>query len=153
MKEEEFMITFFIALALLIVGYFVYGKFIEHVFHPDERATPCVAHPDGVDFCPITKWRAFLIQLLNIAGLGPIFGALSGAIMLAGFQKSTANLDGEKSKGVTYQTAKELVQKFEEKAGAVSCKDIKGIETGKMLHSCPDCIKDAAALVEEVLHL
>lgn len=80
-------------------------------------------------------------------------GALSGAIMLAGFQKSTANLDGEKSKGVTYQTAKELVQKFEEKAGAVSCKDIKGIETGKMLHSCPDCIKDAAALVEEVLHL
>lgn len=74
------MITFFIALALLIVGYFVYGKIIERVFHPDDRATPCVAHPDGVDFCPITEWRAFLIQLLNIAGLGPIFGALSGAI-------------------------------------------------------------------------
>lgn len=74
------MITFFIALALLIVGYFVYGKFVETIFHPDDRATPCVAHPDGVDFCPISKWRAFLIQLLNIAGLGPIFGALSGAI-------------------------------------------------------------------------
>ncbi|MBE6023824.1 MAG: carbon starvation protein A [Cellulosilyticum sp.] len=74
------MITFFIALILLIVGYFVYGKFVETVFHPDERSTPCVVHPDGVDFCPISKGRAFLIQLLNIAGLGPIFGALSGAI-------------------------------------------------------------------------
>ncbi|MGE4485594.1 MAG: carbon starvation protein A [Oscillospiraceae bacterium] len=74
------MVTFFVALALLIVGYLVYGAFVEKVFHPDDRATPCVAHPDGVDFCPIPKWRAFLIQLLNIAGLGPIFGALSGAI-------------------------------------------------------------------------
>lgn len=74
------MITFFVSLLLLILGYFVYGKFVENVFHPDDRSTPCIAHPDGVDFCPISKWRAFLIQLLNIAGLGPIFGALSGAI-------------------------------------------------------------------------
>ena len=74
------MITFFIALACLISGYFVYGKFVDKMFHPDDRATPCVSHPDGVDYCPLPKWRAFLIQLLNIAGLGPIFGALSGAI-------------------------------------------------------------------------
>ena len=74
------MITFLIALALLIIGYFVYGKVIENVFQPDNRATPCVAHPDGVDFCPMSMWRSFLVQLLNIAGLGPIFGALSGAI-------------------------------------------------------------------------
>lgn len=74
------MISFFVCLALLIVGYLVYGKFTEKVFGPDDRQTPCVAHPDGVDFTPIKPWRAFLIQLLNIAGLGPIFGALSGAI-------------------------------------------------------------------------
>lgn len=73
------MVTFFVALAILIVGYIVYGAFVEKVFHPDDRPTPCVAHPDGVDFTPISKGRAFLIQLLNIAGLGPIFGALAGA--------------------------------------------------------------------------
>ena len=74
------MISFFLALALLIIGYLTYGKFVESVFHPDDRKTPCVAHPDGVDYVEIKPWRAFLIQLLNIAGLGPIFGALSGAI-------------------------------------------------------------------------
>lgn len=74
------MITFFISLAILIVGYIVYGTFVEKVFHPDDRPTPCMQHPDGVDFVPMKGWRAFLIQLLNIAGLGPIFGALSGAI-------------------------------------------------------------------------
>ena len=74
------MLTFFISLAILIIGYVLYGKFVEKVFHPDDRQTPCVVHPDGVDFVPISKKRAFLVQLLNIAGLGPIFGALSGAI-------------------------------------------------------------------------
>lgn len=74
------MITFFICLALLIIGYLVYGAIVEKVFKPDDRKTPCNIHPDGVDYVPISTWRAFLIQLLNIAGLGPIFGALSGAI-------------------------------------------------------------------------
>lgn len=74
------MITFFICLALLIIGYLVYGAVVEKVFKPDDRKTPCNVHPDGVDYVPISTWRAFLIQLLNIAGLGPIFGALSGAI-------------------------------------------------------------------------
>lgn len=74
------MVTFFVCLALLVVGYIVYGAVVEKVFKPDDRQTPCVAHPDGVDYVPMKPWRAFLIQLLNIAGLGPIFGALSGAI-------------------------------------------------------------------------
>ena len=74
------MVTFFACLALLIIGFFTYGKIVESVFRPDERLTPCTAHPDGVDYVPMKPWRAFLIQLLNIAGLGPIFGALSGAI-------------------------------------------------------------------------
>ena len=74
------MITFIVALAALILGYVFYGAVVEKVFKPDDRLTPCVEHPDGVDYVPMKPWRAFLIQLLNIAGLGPIFGALSGAI-------------------------------------------------------------------------
>ena len=73
------MLTFFVCLAVLIVGFFTYGKLVEKVFHIDDRETPAIAHPDGVDYVPMKTWRVFLIQLLNIAGLGPIFGALSGA--------------------------------------------------------------------------
>ena len=73
------MITFFVCLALLIVGFFTYGKLVERVFQIDDRQTPALAHPDGVDYVPMKTWRIFLIQLLNIAGLGPIYGALAGA--------------------------------------------------------------------------
>ncbi|MBR6566739.1 MAG: carbon starvation protein A [Spirochaetaceae bacterium] len=74
------MVTFLIGVAILIVGYFVYGALVERVFQPDDRPTPAVAHADGIDFVPMATWRIFLIQLLNIAGLGPIFGAISGAL-------------------------------------------------------------------------
>ena len=73
------MITFLISLVVLIVGFALYSKLIEKVFRVDDRQTPAVAHPDGVDYTPMKTWRLFLIQLLNIAGLGPIFGALDGA--------------------------------------------------------------------------
>ncbi len=73
------MISFFLSLAILIVGFFIYSKVIEKVFHIDDRQTPATVHPDGVDYMPMKTWRIFLIQLLNIAGLGPIFGALAGA--------------------------------------------------------------------------
>lgn len=74
------MITFFVALALLIAGYFTYSKVVDRVFQPYQSPTPCAAHPDGVDYVPISTPKAFLIELLNIAGLGPIFGALLGAL-------------------------------------------------------------------------
>lgn len=74
------MISFFACLALLIGGYFVYGKFVEKVFKPDDRPTPAYTLTDGADYVPMKSWRVFLIQLLNIAGLGPIFGALAGAV-------------------------------------------------------------------------
>ncbi|MEG1824769.1 MAG: carbon starvation protein A [Cloacibacillus sp.] len=74
------MISFLIALAFLIGGYCIYGAYIERLFSPDDRKTPAVQHPDGVDYVPLETWRIFLIQVLNIAGLGPIFGALSGAL-------------------------------------------------------------------------
>ncbi|MBR1891281.1 MAG: carbon starvation protein A [Clostridia bacterium] len=74
------MITFFIALILLFGGYLVYSRLSEKVFAVDDRKTPAVANPDGVDITPLPKWKAFLIELLNIAGTGPIFGAISGAL-------------------------------------------------------------------------
>ena len=74
------MVTFFIALALLIGGYLLYSRVTERVFAIDDRKTPAIANPDGVDIAPLPKWKAFLIELLNIAGTGPIFGAISGAL-------------------------------------------------------------------------
>ena len=74
------MVTFSAALALLIIGYIVYGSFVNHVFAPDaKRRTPAVALNDGVDYIPMPTWKIFMIQFLNIAGLGPIFGAIMGA--------------------------------------------------------------------------
>ena len=74
------MISFIICLAVLIGGYFVYGKIVENTFAPDDRETPAVKINDGVDYVVMPQWKLFLVQLLNIAGLGPIFGALQGAL-------------------------------------------------------------------------
>ena len=74
------MITFFIALAVLIGGYLIYSRVSEKIFAIDNRKTPAIANPDGIDITPLPKWKAFLIELLNIAGTGPIFGAISGAL-------------------------------------------------------------------------
>ena len=74
------MITFTIALLMLVLGYFVYGRYINNLFMPDPtRKTPAVTMQDGVDFIPMPTWKIFMIQFLNIAGLGPIFGAIMGA--------------------------------------------------------------------------
>lgn len=73
------MISLFISFAVLIVGYCVYGKIVEQVFSPDDRQTPAIRINDGVDYVPLKTWKSFLVQLLNIAGTGPIFGALMGA--------------------------------------------------------------------------
>jgi len=74
------MVTYFVALAILVVGYFAYGSLVEKIFKPTDKPTPAMSNPDGVDYVPIPAAKAFLIQLLNIAGLGPIFGAISGAM-------------------------------------------------------------------------
>ena len=74
------MLTFIIAVAILIIGFVFYGKHVDNIFGPDDRETPAVTLNDGVDFVPMQGWKIFLIQLLNIAGLGPIFGALNGAL-------------------------------------------------------------------------
>lgn len=74
------MVSFILCLALLIVGYFVYGKIVDNTFAPDDRETPAVRINDGVDYVVMPQWKLFLVQLLNIAGLGPIFGAIQGAL-------------------------------------------------------------------------
>ena len=74
------MITFLICLLLLIASYFTYGKYVERTFGMDtSRAVPSDVQFDGIDYVPLPMWKTFLIQLLNIAGLGPIFGAVLGA--------------------------------------------------------------------------
>lgn len=73
------MISFIVSIVVLILGYILYGKFVEKVFGVNAaRPTPAVANPDGIDYVELPWWKAFLIQFLNIAGLGPIFGAIMG---------------------------------------------------------------------------
>src|SRR5690554_6334423 len=75
------MATLLISVLVLFAGYFFYSRYIERVFGADgNRPTPAVTMTDGVDYIPMPWWRIFLIQFLNIAGLGPIFGAVAGAM-------------------------------------------------------------------------
>lgn len=80
-------------------------------------------------------------------------GALSGAIMLAGLKNSDGNIDAPATKAETYKLSKELLQKFAEKTGSTVCKELKGVETGQMLCSCPDCIRIGVEVAQEVLGL
>ena len=73
------MITFSLSFVALILGYLFYCRFIAHMFGPDDRVTPAVAKADGIDFIALPNWKVFMIQFLNIAGTGPIFGAIMGA--------------------------------------------------------------------------
>ena len=73
------MITFCVSLVALILGYFIYGRCVERIFGPDDRVTPAVAKADGLDYIVLPSWKIFMIQFLNIAGTGPIFGAIMGA--------------------------------------------------------------------------
>ncbi len=73
------MISFTLSLIALVLGYLFYGRFIEKVFGPDDRVTPAVAKADGLDYIVLPNWKIFMIQFLNIAGTGPIFGAIMGA--------------------------------------------------------------------------
>ena len=73
------MITFSLSLLALILGYIIYGRIVEKIFAPDGRPTPAVSMADGVDYVVLPGWKIFMIQFLNIAGTGPIFGAIMGA--------------------------------------------------------------------------
>ena len=75
------MITFVVCLLALVLGYVLYGKFIEHIMEPDKnKKTPCYTMQDGIDYTPMPTWKVYLIQFLNIAGTGPIFGTIQGIL-------------------------------------------------------------------------
>ncbi len=74
------MYSFIISIVALVVGYFIYGRVVEKFFGADPaRVTPAVSMQDGVDYVPMPSWKVYMIQFLNIAGTGPIFGAIMGA--------------------------------------------------------------------------
>ena len=79
-RKKQALYSFIISIVALVAGYFLYGRFVEKIFGPDPaRPTPAVAKADGVDFIKLPSWKVFMIQFLNIAGTGPIFGAIMGA--------------------------------------------------------------------------
>lgn len=78
-------------------------------------------------------------------------GAVNGAVTILGLLNSSANLEKPDSKGQTYKLSKELVETFKNKNKSIVCKDLKGVETGEVLRSCPGCIEDAVIILEKIL--
>ena len=105
----------------------------------------------GVD--PVTAFKIGEGFGLGMGGMENTCGALSGAIMLAGLTNSDGDLDHPRTKAGTYRISRELTEAFKEKTGALVCRDLKGIDTGKVLCSCPKCIDSAVQIVEEILGL
>lgn len=87
----------------------------------------------------------------GMGGMQATCGAVSGACVLAGMKNSCADLDQPKSKGSSYKLSRQIVAEFIEQNGSCVCKELKGVDTGVVLRSCPDCIRDAAALAEKIL--
>ena len=106
------MISFFLSIAALLAGYFVYSKIVDRNFGAEpNRTTPAIRLEDGVDFVKMPFWKIFLVQFLNIAGLGPIFGAIAGALRLASSAASaiTARQPGGTAPGRSQANVKRCV--------------------------------------------
>ena len=84
-------------------------------------------------------------------GMGGMEGAVTAACVIAGAKNSTVEMGGLGSKGATYKISKEIVRRFKEESSSVICKELKGVETGTPAKACPDCVKDAARILEEVV--
>lgn len=87
----------------------------------------------------------------GMGGMEGTCGAVSGACILAGMKTSTGNLEKPDSKGASYKLSREILKQFKEQNTSVTCRELKGVGTGKVLRACDDCIKDAAAIAEKVL--
>lgn len=88
---------------------------------------------------------------LGMGGMEGTCGAVTGACVLAGMKKSSGNIEHPDSKADSYKLSREIVRRFKEQNQSVVCKTLKGVETGEILRACPDCIKDAATILEQVL--
>ena len=115
------------------------------------QAVACTYCEDlGVD--PVVMFKAMEGLGRGMAGTfeGPC-GSVIGACALAGLKESTANFEKPDSKMKTYALGKEIIRGFKEKNQTISCHELKGIETKKVICSCPDCVRDAARLAEEIV--
>ncbi len=108
-----------------------------------------VACADLVDVPTETLFKATEGYGFGMGTMDGVCGALTGALLIAGLKNSTGNLDSPKSKGATMKISKAMLTSFREKSGAIICRELKGVDTGKMLCSCPDCIKHGVEVVEE----
>ena len=108
-----------------------------------------VACADLVDVPKETLFKATEGYGFGMGTMDGTCGALTGALLIAGLKNSTGNLESPKSKGATMKISKAMLTNFREKSGAIICRELKGVDTGKMLCSCPDCIKHGVEVVEE----
>lgn len=111
------------------------------------------AYCDLVGVDEATMFKAGEAFGLGMGGMDGTCGAIAGAVLLAGFKNSSANLEHPNSKAATYKLSAAILNAFKEKNGATACRDLKGVDTGVVLRSCPGCIEDAAAIAEEILKL
>lgn len=114
------------------------------------QAVAC-AYCDLVGIDEETMFRMTEGLGLGMGGMEGTCGAISAAAVLAGLKISTANLEKPNSKGTSYKAAKACIAAFKEKNSTIVCRELKGVDTGKVLRACPDCICDAVAIIEENL--
>ena len=109
------------------------------------------AFADKVDLYKVALFKVTEGLGLGMGGMNGTCGAISAATVLAGLKDSTGDLELANSKAVSYKDARECIARFLEKNQSVVCRDLKGVETGKVLRACPDCISDAVEIIGEVL--
>lgn len=114
------------------------------------QAVACV-YCDLVGMDEMTAFRATEAFGAGMGAMQATCGAVSGAVLLAGLKNSCGDLQNPVSKGRTYQLSRKIVEEFKAKNTSVVCKDLKGVETGKKICSCDECIADAARLVEQIV--
>jgi len=132
------MITFLGCLGLLVAAYFTYGRYLERLCGVDAaRPVPSATSFDGVDYIPMPMWRTFLIQLLNIAGLGPIFGAVLGAGVRALQEMLNALAYGLDADGIFGKATEAAVRDFQ-KINGLSVDGIVGAQTWAALEGAKD---------------
>lgn len=107
--------------------------------------------PDLVGLDEVTMFKLTDGMGGGMGGMEGTCGAVTGACLVASMKASSGNLEKPDSKAATYKLSREITRQFKEQNGSVTCKEIKGVETGKVLRVCRDCIRDAAALVEKIV--
>ena len=124
----------------------------KHSGYNCAQAVLC-AFADDVGMDQKTMFRVGEGLGLGMGCMDGTCGALNAACVLAGITKSTVDRERASSKGATYRFTREMVKRFREKAGATACADLKGRDTGVVMMACPDCVKTACELAEDVLGL